>query len=408
MSTESDFEFVMINVLGQKKDSPLSIAFANGGITDVYGIVALNSLSIAKLRYKDPTFKPPIDEKLNVGLQNLIRVFNAFVETKIDDGDPIHKDWPNKFIKSEFDNFRMAGFAKYVGIHQSSVPVPVAPKALAGGTYAAKARDPVLEFKMGVNCDPVSFTVMKDNKQDGIVETSSEPPGLGSIPSEPRLPTSIAIDLNDEEGIFETPSEPPGLGPIPNDPRLSTSIVIDFDDDDGIFETPSKPPGLGSCLSTSIDDAVIGLDDGLFTSDPLDGEKLTKFKCLLGEDEFEGIKEILDGDGIFETASEPPAGLGPISNEPRLSTSIVIDLDDDDGTFETPSEPPGLGSTSIVIALDYGDGIDETSSEPIVTDPDDADGIAAIPSEPPGLGSGLSTSIVIDDDGIFKIGRAHV
>jgi hypothetical protein len=35
MSTESDFEFIMTKVLGQKKDSPLFVAFAGGGINDV-------------------------------------------------------------------------------------------------------------------------------------------------------------------------------------------------------------------------------------------------------------------------------------------------------------------------------------------------------------------------------------
>jgi hypothetical protein len=165
MSTDTDFEFVMSTVLGQKKDSPLSLAFINGGITDVFGIISLTNRSIDKLKYRDTSFKPPIDEELNVGLQQLIRVFNAFVETKNDDGDPVHVDWPNKFIKQEFDEFRMTGFPKYVGIHQSSTPMPVAPRALAGGTYPVKVRDPVLEFKKGIKRDPASFTVMKDNKQ---------------------------------------------------------------------------------------------------------------------------------------------------------------------------------------------------------------------------------------------------
>jgi hypothetical protein len=99
MSTESDFEFIMTTALGQKKDSPLFAAFANSGITDAFSIASINGSNLTQLRYKDSSFKPPIDEELNMGLRNLILYFNAFVETKIDDGDPIHDDWQNKFIK---------------------------------------------------------------------------------------------------------------------------------------------------------------------------------------------------------------------------------------------------------------------------------------------------------------------
>ena len=115
---------------------------------------------------------------------------------------------------------------------------------------------------------------------NGIVATSNEPPGLGSIPDE-----SIVIETwsespglgpipNESIGI-ETWSKPPGLGLIPSEPLLHSSI------DDGVgtapgeqhkkirgFETPrgceheidetlpSKPHGLGSRLSASIHDCV--------------------------------------------------------------------------------------------------------------------------------------------------------
>ena len=85
------------------------------------------------------------------------------------------------------------------------------------------------------------------------------------------------------------------------------------------------------------------------------------------------------------TWSEPHPGLGSIPSEPRLSTSIVIDLDHDDGIFETPCEPSGIGSTLIAINLDDDDGADETLSE--------SPGLGSIPSE-----HRLSTSTVIDLD----------
>ena len=91
-----------------------------------------------------------------------------------------------------------------------------------------------------------------------VIMTWSEPPRLGSILSEYRLYTSsIVIDLDDDNGADdETSSEPPGLGLTPIEPRLSALIVIDLDDDDGIAAIPSKPPAHGSHLSSSIDDGI--------------------------------------------------------------------------------------------------------------------------------------------------------
>ena len=59
----------------------------------------------------------------------------------------------------------------------------------------------------------------------------------------------------DDDRVDATWSEPPGLGLIPSKPRLSTSTVLDFDDDDGTFKIPSEPPdGLGSHLPSSAGD----------------------------------------------------------------------------------------------------------------------------------------------------------
>ena len=103
-----------------------------------------------------------------------------------------------------------------------------------------------LGFPVSASSDNRSVIVLDDiqSKPHGLVsrfytliviETWSKPPGFGSILSEPRLYTSIVIDLGDEDdGIFDTRCEPPGLG--------STSIVIDLDEDDGADQTSSEPP----------------------------------------------------------------------------------------------------------------------------------------------------------------------
>ena len=72
---------------------------------------------------------------------------------------------------------------------------------------------------------------------DGAEATLSKPPGLGSIPSEPRLSaSSIGIDLVDDDGIDETSSEPPGISSIrlsiPDDD--SSIAPLGFHDDYGI------------------------------------------------------------------------------------------------------------------------------------------------------------------------------
>ena len=162
-----------------------------------------------------------------------------------------------------------------------------------------------------------------------VIETWSEPPRPGSIPSEPCLPASVVIDPCNSAGIFEIPSKPPGLGssvsalndnggvidlkPLGLGSCLSSSsIVIGLERERGVDETssepakrgkridktPSDPPGHSFHVSASIDDGVIEVDnDGridvlitedlirLFALDALDGENfvasMKKFKCLL-------------------------------------------------------------------------------------------------------------------------------
>jgi hypothetical protein len=162
----NDFEFITKTILGQKDDSPLLLCFSSSGIFDVESIISLSDRVIDRLKYRNSTLTPPVTEELPIGYQQLIRAFNAFVDTKVDDGDPIHGDWQNKAIKSDFDEFRMAGFAKYI-----PKQAPTSAMATSGGhtggstSLPPRVRDPVFEFKKGIKRDPNSFTVIKDNKQ---------------------------------------------------------------------------------------------------------------------------------------------------------------------------------------------------------------------------------------------------
>jgi hypothetical protein len=100
----TDFDFITKTILGQKDDPPLLLCLASSGIFDVASIISLSDRAIDRLKHQDSSFTPPVHEELPIGYQQLIRTFNAFVDTKVDDGDPIHEDWQNKAIKTEFDD----------------------------------------------------------------------------------------------------------------------------------------------------------------------------------------------------------------------------------------------------------------------------------------------------------------
>jgi hypothetical protein len=144
MASITDFEFIMGTILNQKVGTPLFLAFDQAGITDVEGITSLDDRAINRLKYRDNSFQPVTNEELGVGYQQLIRAFNAFVETKNDDADPIHNDWQNKASRDEFNQYRLVGFAKYVGVRQAPAPTVVT----SGSHHATnKPRDRVFEFQ---------------------------------------------------------------------------------------------------------------------------------------------------------------------------------------------------------------------------------------------------------------------
>jgi hypothetical protein len=51
MASETDFQFIMGTVLGQKQDSPIFKALEKAGITDIGGITSLTNQAIDRLKY---------------------------------------------------------------------------------------------------------------------------------------------------------------------------------------------------------------------------------------------------------------------------------------------------------------------------------------------------------------------
>ena len=117
MTSDTDFQFIMGTILGQKQDSPLFKALEKASITNFGGITSLTNLAIDRLKYWDDSSGTPVNEELGHGYQQLIRCFNAFVLTKDDEGKPIHGDWQNLTMTAEFQEFQIIGFALYTMTH---------------------------------------------------------------------------------------------------------------------------------------------------------------------------------------------------------------------------------------------------------------------------------------------------
>jgi hypothetical protein len=105
MASDTDFQFIMGTVIGQKQDSPLFKPLEKAGITDVGGITSLTNRVIDRLKYQDDSSGTPVKEELGHGCQQLTPCFNAFALMKNDEGNPIHGDWQNSTIIAEFQDF---------------------------------------------------------------------------------------------------------------------------------------------------------------------------------------------------------------------------------------------------------------------------------------------------------------
>ncbi len=62
MASDTDFQFIMGTVLGQKQDSPLFKALKKAGIADVGGITSLTDQAIGRLKYRDDSFGTPVNK----------------------------------------------------------------------------------------------------------------------------------------------------------------------------------------------------------------------------------------------------------------------------------------------------------------------------------------------------------
>jgi hypothetical protein len=167
MASDTDFQFIMGTVLGQKQDSPLFKALDKAGITNVGGIPSLTDQAISRLKYPDDSSGTPINRELgHGGYKQLICCFNAFVLMNNDEGKPIHGDWQDLTITAKFQEFQIIGFASYT-MTQAPTPTMVTPGGHTRGNRPSspRVRDLVLEFKKGIKRDPAYFAVLKDNKQ---------------------------------------------------------------------------------------------------------------------------------------------------------------------------------------------------------------------------------------------------
>jgi hypothetical protein len=66
MASDTDFQFIMGTILGQKQDSSLFKALEKASITNVGGITSLTDQVIGRLKYQDDSSGTPVNEKLKM------------------------------------------------------------------------------------------------------------------------------------------------------------------------------------------------------------------------------------------------------------------------------------------------------------------------------------------------------
>jgi hypothetical protein len=152
MVSEADFKFIIGTILNQKEDSPMSKAFRCTGISDLGDITLPSDRVIDCLECQDNAVTSPAMMEPGLGHQQPVCCFNAWVETKNDDGNPIRGDWQNKATQEEFNEHRLVGFAKCTDATRVSTPATVTSGGGTGGglSFPPRARDPVFEFKKGI------------------------------------------------------------------------------------------------------------------------------------------------------------------------------------------------------------------------------------------------------------------
>jgi hypothetical protein len=114
MASDTDFQFIMDTILGQKRDSPLCKALMKAGITNFGGITSFTNLAINRLKHRDDFSRTPVTKELGHGYQQLIRYFNTFVPQNNVEAKPIHGDWQNLTITAKFQEFQIIDYALYI------------------------------------------------------------------------------------------------------------------------------------------------------------------------------------------------------------------------------------------------------------------------------------------------------
>jgi hypothetical protein len=368
----SDFDFIMTTILCQRTDSPIRKAFLRDGITDIGDIMCLGGRCIARLKFPDDSSGTIVLEKLADGDQQLIHCFAAFVMKKIADGNPIHSDWQNLAEITEFQEFKVIGYASYYNAwchwynvscnetyHASytasnnaldndrdtdrfdlnndngitTVVIPSEPSRL--GSRFSSLTDDLFKQHVGIDSRLSASADYLNSRQsssvvDCCVDPSDSDNGIAVVVAADPIPNdtkgAIVDPLAGENASEQVkPSESSRVGS-----RLSASADDLFEDD----PIPSEPPGFGSCQPSLVVDCCV--DNGIAV-------------LVVDADIFEG------DDGIADPIPSEPTGLGS-----RQSHDADDVFEGDDGIADSiPGEPTGLGSRlSASVADIFGLGAD--------------------------------------------------
>jgi hypothetical protein len=370
--------------------------------------MCLGGRCIARLKFPDDSSGTIVLEKLADEDQQLIHCFAAFVMKKIADGNPIHSDWQNLAEITEFQEFKVIGYASYynawchwynVSCNETynasytasnnaldndrdtdrfdlnndngitTVVIPSEPSRL--GNRFSSLTDDLFNEHVGIDSRLSASADDLNSRQsssvvDCCVDPSDSDNGIAVVVAADTIstdPEEATVDPLDGEENAASGQVKPRSESSRLDSRQSRNAGNVFKYDDGIpYSIPSEPPGLSFRLSHSTDEC----DNGIADSVPREPPGLGSHQSRPAHDAFEYDDAIADS-----IPSEPP-GL-----DSRLSRSA--DECDDRIVDSIPSEPPGLSSCQshcINDVLARDDGITDST-----------------PSEPAGLGSRPSASV---------------
>jgi hypothetical protein len=196
------YNYIILALLEQTPEGAIPSALENDTCNSLAGILGLANNDIDDLRYNKTTgdndAQTTVLTPLTKGEKGILQAVKSYVLYQKSIGISLREmDWIHD-KKEDFDEYRVG--ASYIDL-QNNTNATAAPMSLN------RPRDPVADFKRGINRDPLQFPSLKDNKQWDLwnqdVKAQSRYQGVDDILDASYIPrTSTDITLFDEKQKF--------------------------------------------------------------------------------------------------------------------------------------------------------------------------------------------------------------